>query len=41
MKKFGAAQISPMGMKSRTGSQRKPRFSDGLVVKNVVTNSQV
>ena len=41
MKKFGAWQICPIGMKSRTGSQRRRDVSDGLVVKNVVTNSHV
>ena len=41
MKKFGASQTCPIGMKSRTGSQRKVMLSEGLVVKNVVTNSHV
>ena len=41
MKKFGARQICPIGMKSRTGSQRSVTFSDGLAVKNVVTISHV
>jgi hypothetical protein len=41
MKKFGARQICPTGTKSRRGSQRRTRLSEGLVVKNVVTRSQV
>src|SRR4249919_2038338 len=41
MKKFGAWHICPIGMKSRTGSQRRVMLSDGLVVKNVVTSSHV
>ncbi len=41
MKKFGARQIWPIGMKSRSGSQRNAAYSDGLAVKNVVTSNQV
>src|ERR1700744_4909632 len=41
MKTFGAWQIIPIGVKSRTGSQRITRLSEGAVVKNVVTNSHV
>src|SRR6202035_4576349 len=41
MKTFGAWQIIPIGVKSRTGSQRITRLSEGLVVKNVVTSNHV
>jgi len=41
MKTFGAWQIIPIGVKSRTGSHRMTRLSDGLVVKKVVTSSHV
>lgn len=41
MKKFGARQIWPTGMKSRTGSQRSLASRAGLAVKNVVTSSHV
>ena len=41
MKKFGARQICPTGMKSRSGIPAQLGSSAGLAVKNVVTSSHV